>query len=256
MRFIKLLAAIALISMAVGSGAAKAADWVVQRATMPAQFSTDGKSWTPLANGMSIPNGAWINTGRGGRAMMRRGRDTLLVNSLTLINSRERGTDRQPRTTITQRFGEIRVEVQKRGYDQMTVKTPFLAAVVKGTRFSVYSRQKRSSVRVSRGLVEISDPATGARAQVGAGGKAEINAVTQSSINLSGSNTAMVTSSPAAGSNGAANSGNPNAGPGNNNAGGRGNGNSGGNGGGNSGGNGGGNGGGNSGGNGGGNGRK
>jgi len=203
MRFIRLLATIAILSIVLGSGAAKAADWIVERATMPAQFSTDGKNWTPLATGMSVPNGAWINTGRGGRAFMRRGRDTLLVNAQTLINSRERGTDSRPVTTITQQFGEIRVDVQKRGYDQMTVRTPYMAAVVKGTRFSVYSRQKRSSVRVARGLVEVTDPDTGARAQVGAGGKAEINAVTETSINLSGANTAMVSSSQAAGSNGA-----------------------------------------------------
>ncbi|MCK5750801.1 MAG: hypothetical protein KAH44_31580, partial [Oricola sp.] len=96
MRFIRLLATIAILSIVLGSGAAKAADWIVERATMPAQFSTDGKNWTPLATGMSVPNGAWINTGRGGRAFMRRGRDTLLVNAQTLINSRERGTDQQP----------------------------------------------------------------------------------------------------------------------------------------------------------------
>ena len=209
--------------------------WVVQRVTAPAKYTQDGERWNAVRAGMTVPNASWINTGEGGRVLLRRGTDTMLINAYTLVAAIERGTDNRPKTTLHQKFGEMTVDVKKRGYDQMTVKTPFMAAVGKGTRFSVRGTKMRSTLSVERGLVQVSNAKTGKTGFVGAGGTASIRS-NDNSVGLSGTNTSMSATGAAAsaaglanraGVNGAARSGNANAGAGNNNAGGNGNGNSG-----------------------------
>lgn len=222
-----------LFAALFAAGTAFAADWTVKQVRQPASYSTDGRNWTPVTRGIAVPNAAWVNTGKHGRVLLRRGRDSMLINAGTLIAAAENGTDARPVTTLHQKFGTVTVDVRKRNYDQMTVKTPFMAAVVKGTKFTVNGNKRGSTLSVARGLVEVANLKSGQKAFIGAGGRADI-ASTGASVRLSGSNTSMVTSSTAstaasnsAGSTGAANSGNANAGPGNNNAGGNGNGNSG-----------------------------
>ena len=240
----------AIVAVALFAAQSAFADgWVVQRVTAPAKYTQDGDSWNEVRPGMTVPNSSWINTGEGGRVLLRRGTDTMLINAYTLVAAVERGTDNHPKTTLHQKFGEMTVDVKKRGYDQMDVKTPYMAAVVKGTKFSVTGTKLGSTLSVERGLVQVSNAMTGQTGFVGAGGKASIGS-TDKSVSMSGTNTSMSTASTSAasnastgtsnkaGSNGAAKSGNPNAGPGNSNAGGKGKGNSGGNGKGNSGGNG------------------
>lgn len=235
MRLVKMIAATAFFAVIFAFGPASAADWTVNRVSQPAKYTADGKTWHLIKRGTTIPNASWINTGRGGRVALQRGGDTMMITGYSLIAPVERGTDARPKTTLIQRYGKMTVDVEKRGYDQMTVKTPFMAAVVKGTKFTVTGTKLASDIRVARGLVEVANVKSGHKAYVGAGGKAEIGEDDQS-IEISGRNTEMLTSSIAgsknnaaegAGANGAANSGNANAGPGNNNAGGNGNGKSG-----------------------------
>ena len=162
----------AIIAVALFAAQSAFADgWVVQRVTAPAKYTKDGHSWNAVRAGMTVPNASWINTGAGGRVLLRRGTDTMLINAYTLVAAVERGTDNRPKTTLHQKFGKMTVDVKKRGYDQMNVKTPYMAAVVKGTRFSVTGTNLASTLSVERGLVQVSNPKTGQTGFVGAGGK-------------------------------------------------------------------------------------
>ena len=247
---------VAVITAIVVATSAAAGEWTVQRVTQPAQFSNDGKNWTPLERGATVDNAAWIYTGRHGRLRLRRGPDTMMVGAESLLRINERGSATRPSTAIEQRFGTMTAAVRKRGYDQMTVKTPFMAAVVKGTRFTVIADEDGATLSVARGLVEVSNSRSGQRAHIGAGGSAAIGSG-QGTLQLSGSNTSVVTASVTPGNGqavGVVNGNGKALGLSNGNSGGNGNGNSGGNGNGNSGGNGNGNSGGNGNGNSGGNG--
>lgn len=256
MNIIRLFATAAMLALFCAIAPAMAGQWTVKRVTLPAAYTTDGANWHTVTRDMAVPSAAWINTGVGGRVLLRRGDDSMLIDANSLVAAIEKGTDRRPVTDVRQKFGGVTVDVEPRGYDQMTVSTPFLAAVVKGTKFTVKSSATRSALSVRRGLVEVANPLSGARAQVGAGGTATINAAASAEIALSGTNTTTLTpvvpgkgnafgltkdKTNNAGGNG---NGNGNSG-GNGNAGGNGNGNAGGNGNGNSGGNGNGNAGGN-----------
>jgi len=270
MRSLKILAMALVFAFTSATGSVLAAEWTVARVTQPAKYTMDGKSWGTVENGMTVPNTAWINTGPGGRVLLKRDDAVLMVHPYTLVTAF--ATDSTGRfTEVRQPFGKIAIDVKKRGYDHMKVNTPFMAAVVKGTQFKVSVDRRASSLSVQRGRVEVTDRVTGERASVGAGGRAEVDATTATAMSLSGKNTASIASAAPkgnaygltgkasatgkaasnAGGNGKGNSG----GNGNGNSGGNGNGNSGGNGNGNSGGNGNGNSGGNGNGNGNGNGK-
>ena len=69
-------------------------------------------------------------------------------------------------TTIVQQAGSILLEVEKRNVKHFEVETPYLAAVVEGTQFSVTVNGDSTRVGVLRGQVEVSDFKTGQIAQV------------------------------------------------------------------------------------------
>lgn len=75
---------------------------------------------------------------------------------------------------MTQYFGTVEVEAHARKARHFEVQTPFLAAVVKGTRFIVTSGQDQSSVEVKRGRVDVTDKHTGLHALVPAGQAATV----------------------------------------------------------------------------------
>ena len=58
-------------------------------------------------------------------------------------------------------MGEILLDVEKRNVKHFEVSTPYLAAVVKGTQFSVTVDETGSNVKVLRGKVEVANLRTG-----------------------------------------------------------------------------------------------
>ena len=65
----------------------------------------------------------------------------------------------KPFTTVQQSFGQVAVEAEVENVQHFAVQTPYVAAVVKGTRFTVTSDAKGASVSVQRGHVEVDDKA-------------------------------------------------------------------------------------------------
>lgn len=158
-------------------------------------------------------------------------------------------------THFQQHFGDVTVDVERRNVQHFAVQTPYLAAVVKGTRFSVAVQNGGASVNVDRGAVQVRDTArelvvevrqgqsasAGTEAQLNVSGEGELPAVETASgilINASAASTinnanqsANNANRNARGNSGNSNAGgnssnaNSNAGRGNNNEGGNGNGN-------------------------------
>jgi hypothetical protein len=60
-------------------------------------------------------------------------------------------------TTVKQYFGTVAVEADVRQVQHFAVQTPHLAAVVKGTRFTVSSGKRGAKVEVDRGRVAVED---------------------------------------------------------------------------------------------------
>lgn len=77
-------------------------------------------------------------------------------------------------TTIVQWAGEVAFDVEKRNVRHFEVDTPYLAAVVKGTRFIVRVGRSGARVSVSHGLVGVAN-STGQRTEVLPGQAAEVS---------------------------------------------------------------------------------
>jgi hypothetical protein len=132
--------------------------------------------------------GDTIRTGRNGRVLLVRGEETILLAPNSVIGlpaEKKEGLS----TTIVQQAGSILLEVEKRNVKHFEVETPYLAAVVKGTQFSVTVNPASTSVEVRRGQVEVSDFKSGQIAQVMPGQVATAFANGKPGLSLSGSGT-------------------------------------------------------------------
>ena len=64
-------------------------------------------------------------------------------------------------TRIVQNLGTLLLKIEKRPEQHFEVKTPYLAAIVKGTTFTVSVDKSGGAVHVVSGLVQIHDPVSG-----------------------------------------------------------------------------------------------
>src|SRR3569833_1241209 len=117
----------------------------------------DGQ-WQPVVRGDVVPDGRVIRTVGFGRATFTRGNETVDVGTNTQIQIFDENRQK-PFTTVKQYFGTVSVEAEVQQVQHFAVQTPYLAAVVKGTRFTVTSGKTDASVLVRRGHVEVDDRA-------------------------------------------------------------------------------------------------
>jgi hypothetical protein len=156
------------VLLAASGSVAFAADWKIARLTGGAWILAEGKDPVPAASGMVVPKGSTVSTAQSGRVMLVHGQDTVLVGPNSLVGVPYR-PDRGVSTTLVQQVGEVELAVEKRGRPHFSVQTPFLAAVVKGTEFSVVVSKQDAAVRVDGGLVAVQDLRSGEQADIGAG---------------------------------------------------------------------------------------
>ena len=102
-------------------------------------------------------------------------------------NTQIRIFDRQGQefTTVQQHFGEVSIEAERRNVQHFVVQTKYLAAVVKGTRFTVVADENGASVKVLRGQVEVRDVAHKLMVDITPGQSASVG--TTSVLSVSGS---------------------------------------------------------------------
>ncbi len=171
-RFTRIGFAAVFASLLLIVGAA-ADQWHVTRSSGPIWFGSDVAQLAALGPTKDVPGGATVMTGEGGRALLVRGTQTMLVGPNTVVTLPE--SDTNGITTILQRAGEITFDVDRQKVKHFAVETPYLAAVVKGTKFTVRIDDAAGAISVDRGLVEVSDLATGDIADTPAGQMAEVS---------------------------------------------------------------------------------
>ena len=108
-----------------------------------------------LSQDAVLKPGDSIRTGRNGRVLLMRGAETMMISANSAISLPEAG--RPGMTTVIQQAGSILLDVEKRNVQHFEVETPYLAAVVKGTRFTVTVANGRAQVNVARGQVQVAD---------------------------------------------------------------------------------------------------
>jgi len=179
-----LLAALILGTPSGASGAENGV-WSVSKATGEVWVATNGAQQVSLNQEEALKPGDTIRTGRNGRVLLVRGEETILISPNSVVGlpaEKKEGLS----TTIIQQAGSILLEVEKRNVKHFAVETPYLAAVVKGTQFSVTVGAGSTKVSVLRGQVEVSDFKTGQIAQVMPGQVATVFEHGKPGLGLSG----------------------------------------------------------------------
>jgi hypothetical protein len=162
--------------------------WSISKSSGEVWVTTSGAEQASLRQEDPLKPGDVIRTGRNGRVLLVRGEETILVSPNSVIGLPTEKKDGMS-TTILQQAGSILLEVEKRNVQHFEVETPYLAAVVKGTHFSVTVNAASTSVNVERGQVEVSDFKTGQIAQILPGQTATSFAHGKPGLSLSGSGT-------------------------------------------------------------------
>jgi hypothetical protein len=133
---------------------AMADDWMVDRLRGQAMVQVDGQ-WRELARGDIVDDSSPIKSLDGSRVTFLRGVERIELSGATEIRIFDRVGEKM--TTVMQAYGEVTIEAERRNVQHFSVQTPYLAAIVKGTRFTVVSDDRQSNVEVSRGLVQVQD---------------------------------------------------------------------------------------------------
>lgn len=164
----------------------QAAEWTIAKTSGAVWIENSGVQQVSLSSGSQLNGGDQIKTGPNGRVMLVRGEETILVSpnsAIALPKSASAGL----KTTILQQAGSILLSVEKRNVKHFEVQTPFLAAVVKGTKFAVNVTPNGTQVNVTEGRVEVADFRSGQIALVLPGQSALVSPNGRPGLSLSGS---------------------------------------------------------------------
>ena len=134
--------------------AASADDWIAQKLRGEVSVLVHG-SWVHLKRGDVISNTAPVRTMKDGQVEFVRDHETITLSPNTQIQIFDRTGQRY--TTVKEAFGTVRIEANVENVQHFVVQTPFVAATVKGTIFTVASGPRAAKVRVKRGKVGVTD---------------------------------------------------------------------------------------------------
>lgn len=175
-----LLVGLSAPAKALGEG-----PWLVTEVRGDAWLKAPDGGKTPLQQGAEIEPGSVVGAGDGGRATLSRG-GTAMTLSPASETEIPADSDQGSRTTIFQRLGTLLLKVDKRPEQHFEVDTPFLAAVVKGTTFTVSVDSAGSAVHVVEGAVEVGSFDSGEVALVRPGQTARVSSRPGSGLKVSG----------------------------------------------------------------------
>ena len=181
----RILAAAALMLAASSAHAGNASSWHVEMMSGEAYIQTDGAMPVSLTPNGTVAPGAVVETGETGRVVLSRGTESIMVspNSSIAVSP---DSDSGGMTRILQRVGTILLQVDKQDRQHFEVETPYLAAVVKGTKFTVSVDAEGAAVHVMEGAVETIDLDTGDVGMIRPGQTAHTLAGKGSGLKVSG----------------------------------------------------------------------
>jgi hypothetical protein len=148
--------------------------WQVSEASGEVRLTQNGQSRAAV-RGALLASGATITTGAKARAVIVRGEEFVVISPGTQLRV---PAAESPNTVMQmiEDFGTAVFKIKKKSTPHFGVQTPYLAAVVKGTTFTVTIGPEGGSVQVTEGAVEVSTLDGGAADLVEPGGIASVGA--------------------------------------------------------------------------------
>ena len=149
-------------------------EWSMTEASGPVQVLRQGVAKI-ATRGTVLGAGDVVKTGAGGRAVIARGEEYLMVAPGSQVRVPQ---VEQPGalTRFIEDFGNVVFMIKKKAAPHFAVQTPYLAAVVKGTTFSVAVTDTGASVKVLEGAVDVATTDGGAHELVTPGAVALVDA--------------------------------------------------------------------------------
>ncbi|WP_197432042.1 FecR family protein, partial [Sphingomonas sp. CCH15-F11] len=166
--------------------------WTISEASGPVTIQ-DAAGKHAAKRGTPVAEGATVATGAGGRVVVVRGKDFMTVNA----NSRVRipqATAQRGVVDVLQDWGNAIFQIEKKPNPHFGVRTPYLAAVVKGTTFSITVTDQGSSLQVVEGAVETATSDGGARELIRPGVVAIVSAADRFRLTVQGQDTRTIDS--------------------------------------------------------------
>jgi hypothetical protein len=162
MRILKLIGAILIVIATPAFAKDGKGSWILTQKSGDVRVLRSGMQPASLQVRAALSPGDLVATGANGRAMLTRGDDYVVVapGSRLLL---PKGEQAKGLTRLIQQVGTMLYKVKHTGVPHFAVDTPMLAAVVKGTTFTVIVDENRAAVQVTDGVVEVSASAGTAR---------------------------------------------------------------------------------------------
>ncbi len=130
-------------------------DWTLLEATGDVQLQQAAGGWTLIAGSSAIHPGSILKTGSNGRAVLTSNGDRIVVAPNSYL---ELPADVAGRTEhVRQNAGTLLYDMVPRAADRFRVDTPYLAAIIKGTVFTVAVDDSGAAVHVVRGVVQVAN---------------------------------------------------------------------------------------------------
>ncbi len=177
-----------LIAIAVfftsGAAYAETPNWVLSEKRGSVNVERAGISKTAVSGG-SLRPGDVISTGKKSRAVLVRGGEYVVISP----SSRLRIARPKTRNGVVQFFeevGSVLFRIDKKSTPHFGVDTPYLAAVVKGTTFSVTVSESGTAVQVTEGAVQVATRDGGATQLLSPGMIGMIESSQQFRLNIIG----------------------------------------------------------------------
>ncbi len=135
--------------------------WTVSEMSGSVQVAHRGMSRI-ATRGLSVTAGDTVTTGPGARAVLVRGTEYMMVAAGSRLQLQPEAQS-SGLTQMIEEFGNVVFMIKKKTTPHFEVRTPYLAAVVKGTTFAVGVTPQGASVQVLEGAVEVATGDGGAR---------------------------------------------------------------------------------------------
>lgn len=152
--------------------------WVVQGlkgAAFSRPHDAAENQWQALRMGARIEPGSIVRTDGSGRAELTNGVDIIRLSPSAEVEL-PAGKEGDPVTRVIHWIGTAFFHVGKRPGPQFEVDTPYIVAIVKGTKFTTTVSDAGAAIKVSEGVVGVSATAGGSSIDVTAGGSASVSA--------------------------------------------------------------------------------
>jgi hypothetical protein len=172
-------AAVFALSAVFEAEAAEAGNWVV--ASAEGAVTIDGNA--AGSSVATVGHGAVIETGADGNVVLTRPGDSITVfpNSKMSVPAGDNGGE----PGILQTLGKLLFRMESRESRDFRIDTPYLAAAIKGTTFTVEVDDDDATVEVEEGSVLVTANRSGQSTYVGAGGRASVGGDGGDSVRVS-----------------------------------------------------------------------